>query len=88
MLPCVKEMLLFVFTQKKKGVHSNADHPWLYGEGGNDAHSVCFPALLFVDECTEMMGATLPEEQGAAMLQEEVLNMRVAKWGFGDLNSV
>lgn len=35
-----------------------------------------------------MMRATVLEEQGVVMLQEEVLNIRVSKWEFGDLSSV
>lgn len=35
-----------------------------------------------------MMGVTALKEQGVVMLQDEVLNIRVAKWGVGDLSSL
>lgn len=35
-----------------------------------------------------MAGATVLEEQGVVMLQEEMLNIRVAKCKLGDLSSV
>ena len=43
---------------------------------------------LLICKCVEMMGAAVLEEQGVVMLQEEVLNIRVAKWEFGDLSSM
>lgn len=35
-----------------------------------------------------MVGATILEEQGMVILQEEMLNIKVAKCKFGDVSSV
>lgn len=47
-----------------------------------------FSCFAVICKCVEVMGAAVLEEQGVVMLREELLNIRVAKWEFGDLSSV